>query len=71
MDEIERLKRIANVHDNIGLTLDELGGVLRCDRCKREQPLRGAGKYLRSGWPECCGYTMTWLTARQLAAEKA
>ena len=53
----------------IGQDLDARGGVLRCRRCKREQPMAGAHGHLRTGWPECCGETMEWLTARQLAAE--
>jgi hypothetical protein len=62
-----RLARLARMHEWIGADLDGMGGVLRCDRCKRERPMRGARNYLRKGWPECCGYTMTWVTARQLA----
>jgi hypothetical protein len=54
----------------IGQDLDARGGLLRCHRCKREQPMRGAGGYLRDGWPECCGETMEWLTARQLAESR-
>lgn len=64
MDEAQRLARLAGLHDNLGAEMAGLGGVLRCDRCKREMPMRGAAGYLRSGWPECCGYTMTWVTAR-------
>jgi hypothetical protein len=60
---------MVGLHDNLGAELDGMGGVLRCHRCKREQPMKGAGGYLRGGWPECCGETMEWLTARQLATE--
>lgn len=63
------LVQLAGVHDTLGAELDAMGGVLRCDRCGTEEPMKGAGAYLRSGWPRCCGYTMTWVTARQLAEE--
>jgi hypothetical protein len=61
--------RMASFHEHAGKNLDALGGVLRCRRCNREQPMAGAGDYLRTGWPECCGETMEWLTAQQLAGE--
>lgn len=48
-----------------------LGGLLRCRQCGHEQALHDgdAGRYLFNGWPEHCGYTMTWVTQRQLDAE--
>jgi hypothetical protein len=63
----DRLARLAGTHKWLGAEMDAMGGVLRCERCKREMPMQGATGYLRKGWPECCGYTMTWVTARQLA----
>ena len=47
-----------------------LGGILRCGECGAEQPLGDAGGHLRRGWPKCCGLTMTWVTLKQLAAER-
>jgi hypothetical protein len=58
------------LHDRIGATLDSLGGVLRCGHCRSEHAMYQSRKYLRDGWPECCGFTMTWVTARQLAGER-
>ncbi len=42
-----------------------LGGRLMCEECGRVQPCsrRGAAGYLARGWPMCCGYTMTLVTA--------
>jgi hypothetical protein len=70
MDELAtRLARLGGLHERLGKELDALGGVLRCHACKRERPMKGAGSHLRSGWPMCCGATMEWRTARQLASE--
>lgn len=46
------------------------GGFLRCETCRRVAPIapEGGGTYFRMGWPKCCGYTMRWWTARQIAA---
>lgn len=62
--------RNEGLHDRIGATLDSLGGVLRCGCCGGEQAMYGASRYLRNGWPECCGFTMRWVTSRQLAGER-
>lgn len=67
LEELLRLSGAFGLDDILGKNLDEIGGVLRCDRCKREMPMQGAARYMRQGWPECCGYTMLWVTARQLA----
>lgn len=39
------------------------GGVLRCS-CGREEPPKD--EYFSIGWPKHCGYTMRWITAREL-----
>lgn len=65
------LRRLTGIHEALGKEMDEIGGVLRCRRCRRELPMQGAREYLRSGWPMCCGATMEWLTPRQLAAQAA
>ncbi len=51
-----------------GIT-DDHGGILRCTVCEREEPVEA--RYWREGWPKCCGYTMRWVTARELAEELA
>lgn len=53
-------------------TLTKMGGVLRCSMCGKQNTLARhpfvIASYMRRGWPECCGYTMIWVTARQLAS---
>lgn len=47
-----------------------IGGLLRCTVCLREEPLGDVGaRTTGGGWPRCCGYTMRWLTQRELDAE--
>ncbi len=60
----------ATIHMDMGEDLKPLGGILRCDKCRKEQDLGNVGHNLKDGWPECCGYTMTWVTQRQLDEEK-
>lgn len=57
-----------SIHEKIAKDLAPIGGVLRCTTCQRERPLGDVGAKLRDGWPTCCGYTMRWITQRQLAA---
>jgi hypothetical protein len=33
-------------------------GIVWCTKCGASQPVN-SGACLRSGWPKCCGYTMT------------
>jgi hypothetical protein len=54
--------------DVIADELSGLGGILRCEQCRRELPLGDVGANLREGWPKCHGKTMRWWTARQLAS---
>jgi hypothetical protein len=54
----------------VGSELREFGGVLRCLHCGHEEPLGDVAHHLAHGWPRCCGYTMRWLTQRELDAEK-
>lgn len=55
------------IHTAIAKDLSKLGGLLRCNTCEFEQPLGNVGEKLSMGWPKHCGYTMTWVTARELA----
>lgn len=59
-----------SLSSSIGSELQGLGGDLVCTVCKRQEPLGDVGHNLSNGWPECCGYTMRWVTARQLAEGK-
>lgn len=58
------------IHEKIASDLKGFGGLLRCTVCGREEPLGNVAGNFRDGWPKCHGYTMRWLTARELAAEK-
>lgn len=63
------VKRAAGLHGAIASDLSLFGGVLRCLKCGREQSLGDVGGHLGHGWPKCCGYTMSWVTLKQIAAE--
>lgn len=74
MTTTDPFRRTDGIHTVIASNLTGFGGILRCTKCGGEQPvgnIGGIADSLASGWPECCGYTMTWMTARQLAEEKA
>jgi hypothetical protein len=58
-----------SIHDVIGSELQEFGGLLRCTKCDRERTLGSVSHRLANGWPKCCGYTMRWMTQRQLDTE--
>lgn len=58
-----------SVPDSIAADLSGFGGLLRCTVCQREQSVGDIAGNLRDGWPECHGYTMTWITQRLLDAE--
>jgi hypothetical protein len=61
-------------HELIPKLAEELascGGHLECQNCCTTLPLGNVRAHLSGGWPECCGYTMRWVTARQLAARVA
>jgi hypothetical protein len=59
------------IHASLGQTLQQFGGELRCTGagCGHRLPLGDIGAKLRDGWPKHCGYTMRWVTARQLAEQ--
>lgn len=52
-------------HQKIGADLQEFGGRLECKTCGHQQDLGDVPQKLAGGWPKHCGYTMTWITARQ------
>jgi hypothetical protein len=57
---------MTSIHHAIGADMQHIGGLLRCLQCGGERPLGDVGDRLRDGWPMCCGYTMHWITQRQL-----
>jgi hypothetical protein len=64
----EIVSRATGLPAELAADLAVAGGILRCGRCRFEQPLGDVAAYVRSGWPVCHG-TMTWVTAKMLAAE--
>jgi hypothetical protein len=54
------------MYNKIADELKQFGGKLKCSICGKEKPLGNTATYLASGWPMCCGYTMTWITKNQL-----
>jgi hypothetical protein len=55
--------------NSISGALDGFGGYLRCETCRRCEPLGNPGRRVTGeGWPKCCGYTMRWWTQRQIDA---
>jgi hypothetical protein len=67
MDDTQKvMERAVTLHAAIAADLEPSGGVLRCTACQTERPLGEVAGHLRHGWPKCCGYTMTWVTQRQL-----
>lgn len=67
--EAELVKRALAVPGAIAADVSLFGGVLRCGTCRAEQPLGDVRSHLTTGWPRCCGHTMTWMTLKLLAAE--
>ena len=60
---------VTGLHHRIGKDLSALGGYLRCEECGREQALRNIPDKLAQGWPKCHGYTMRWITDKEIAAD--
>lgn len=54
-----------------GVIRGELAGELRCMYCGKFHTLTTttALRYLKQGWPTCCGYTMRWLTENEFSAD--
>ena len=72
MSDVNRTIQSANtLHEKIGADLQGFGGILRCTVCGHEEPLGEVARSLRHGWKKHCGYTMRWVTQRQLDEEAA
>jgi hypothetical protein len=65
----EIIKRATGLTGAIAGDLSLFGGILRCNTCGTEVPVGDIGRNLRTGWPECHGQAMTWVTLKLLAAE--
>ena len=68
----EIVKRARSLVPSVAADLSGFGGILRCtENCGSPMKLDQAriARYLRSSWPKCCGYTMRWVTRRELDEE--
>jgi hypothetical protein len=63
------LPDLSDIHAKIAADLPPLSH-LECDECSRRRELApdDAARFLRCGWPECCGWTMTLVGAKEAAA---
>lgn len=61
---------MTKLHDGIAQHPVFYGGILRCTVCGHEERLRNTAGFLTNGWPKCCNYTMTLITAAQLEQEQ-
>ncbi|HET7552170.1 MAG TPA: hypothetical protein VFK04_12840 [Gemmatimonadaceae bacterium] len=52
--------KLANLQRNIAADVWPNGAFLECDECrsKRAATTEDCGRYLKHGWPMCCGQTM-------------
>jgi hypothetical protein len=58
-EPLEHLKRIVGRTEVMYVSMaTALGHLVKCDNCGHEQSVNPV-KCLRTGWPQCCGYTMT------------
>ena len=59
MNGLDFVKCVAGIHGKIAAGIPSLSrGKVWCYECGRTQEVDGA-QCLRSGWPECCGFTMS------------
>lgn len=59
-----------DIYDDIAASVPQLSrGKVWCLTCGKEQRV-DSRKCLRSGWPKCCGYTMTIDSPAERAARK-
>ena len=66
----ELTKRAQELPEKIGQSLDDYGGLLRCEQCLLviQMNLGDAGHFIAEGWPTHCKETMRWWTRRQIDA---
>ena len=64
----QAITNIARFGKEMSGALDGFGGYLRCRTCHHSQDLGDPGRrgVMGEGWPKCCGYTMEWITQRQI-----
>ena len=67
MTELDFIKRATALRDELSDALSGFGGYLRCRTCGHSEDLGDPGRRVTGeGWPQCCGYTMEWITQRQI-----
>lgn len=53
------IKRAESLHETLGKCDPKLSrGIVWCTVCGRSEGVNSASCF-KSGWPKCCGYTMT------------
>lgn len=56
---MDHIKRVAGLHDVLAQSHPSLArGQVWCKECRATRKVDSA-ECFRSGWPKCCGYTMT------------
>lgn len=63
------MPNISSIHETIAGELMGFGGLLRCSVCGEKEHFGRIATNLRSGWPKHCGFTMSWVTEKQLQEE--
>lgn len=59
------------MYNTIADKLKSFGGILRCTVCNYEEPINKISGQLETGWKKCCGYTMRWVTKKELEEEQS
>lgn len=62
---------MGRLHTKIADNLVGFGGHLECMECGHIQGLGAVAGHLAYGWPKHCGYTMRWITKKQLSQPSA
>lgn len=56
--------------DNLAEELKNMGGYLKCEICDKTKSLGNVENKLCNGWDKCCGYTMRWITQKEINQHK-
>jgi hypothetical protein len=61
------LMNFAGLHSRIAANAFPDGARLECLKCQRERIVdtEDCARFIRTGWPKCCGCTMTATKAKQ------
>lgn len=54
------------IYEKIANELDQFGGYLECQECGLKSPVGNTSDNMQSGWKQCCGYTMRWITKNEI-----